>query len=297
MNVVVEAHAKINLSLAVGPLRDDGYHEIDTLFQTVTLCDTVELAPLNAGAVELVVVEGDVPRGPDNLAWQAAEAVMERTGCPGVRIRLTKRIPVAAGLGGGSADAAAVLVGMNVLHKISADTSFLLSLAAGIGSDVPFLVEGGTARGRGRGELLQRLPVWDECALVLVTPRIAISARDAYDWARIGLTEEDLFTRLNCSGIQKGGAGLSAAPLFNDLEAGVVAAHPEVGAVRAALLEAGALRARMSGSGPTVFGLAGSKEDAGRIVSRLGARDWTIHVVEPIDAGCLVTGSVTGGRV
>lgn len=289
MGLVVAAPAKINLSLSVGPVRPDGFHEIDTIFQAVSLFDTVSLSPRADTAVELAVEAPGVPSDGTNLAHRAAEALMGETGCPGVSIGLRKRIPVAAGLGGGSSDAAAVLVGMNALHHVGMGRKRLRAVAARIGSDVAFFISGGTARGRGRGELIERLPSWAGGWLVLATPRIAVSARDAYDWARIRLTEGDLFTRLNCSGIQNGRLRLDEQMLFNDLETGVVAAHPEVEAAREALLEEGASCARMSGSGPTVFGLAGERENAERIASRLGARDWTIHVVEPIDAGCRVT--------
>lgn len=289
MDVVVAAPAKINLSLSVGPTRPDGFHEIDTIFQTVSLFDTVRLSPRAGAEVELTVEHPGVPSDATNLAYRAAEALIDETGCPGVSIGLDKRIPVAAGLGGGSADAAAVLVGMNALHRLGLGLERLEGVAATIGSDVPFFLSGGTARGRGRGEVIEVLPPWGGGWLVLATPRIAVSARDAYDWARIRLTEGDVFTRLNCSGIQNGRLRLDEEALFNDLETGVVAAHPEVEAAREALLEAGASCARMSGSGPTVFGLAGGRDNAERIASRLRVRDWTIHVVEPIDTGCRVT--------
>ncbi len=287
--VRVEAHAKINLGLAVMARRRDGYHDIDTVFQTVSLADGVTLES-GGGAVSLDVSGIPVPGGAENLACRAAVAVREQRGCPGVRIRLEKRIPVGAGLGGGSADAAAVLVGMNELFKLGLSGADLEKLALSLGSDVPFLIGGGTAHGRGRGEKLEKLPALRGVCFVLVTPGFEVSAGDAYRWARIGLTQRGEFTKLRCSAIQEGNVRGLVQALRNDLEAGVVCVYPEVATVREALLETDVLGAVMSGSGPTVVGIADSEEVAEVVASRLSGRGWTIHVAEPIDAGCRIVG-------
>ena len=286
--VRVEAHAKVNLGLAVVARRGDGYHEIDTVFQTISLSDTVVLE--SGGRLELRVSGLGVRSDRGNLAWRAAETVMERTGCPPVGIALTKRIPVAAGLGGGSADAAAVLAGANELYRLGLGLEDLEQLGAEIGSDVPFLIRGGTARGRGRGERLERVRRLQGVWFVLVTPRSEVSARKAYGKARIGLTATRRLIRLTCSAIQNSDWHALGRALRNDLEAGVVSFCPEVGAARDALRRAGALGVVMSGSGPTVVGLTESEEAAREIASHLSGHDWTIHVVEPIDAGCAITG-------
>jgi 4-diphosphocytidyl-2-C-methyl-D-erythritol kinase len=287
--IVIEAHGKVNLGLAVIARRADGYHEIDTLFQTVSLADTVALRPSGVRGISLRSEGGAVPVGDANLAWRAAAAVIERTGCPGVSIALTKRIPVAAGLGGGSADAAAVLVGMNELFGLGLGLRDLRAVGLGIGSDVPFLVRGGTARATGRGERIEQLPPLRGAWLVLVTPDRAISAASAYSGARIGLTRSREFIRLNRSAIQDGDVRGLAKRLRNDLEAGVVSSCPDVATIEQRLLELGALGAVMSGSGPTVVGVCEGPEAASRLALRLAGRDWRIHVVEPIDAGCRVT--------
>jgi 4-diphosphocytidyl-2-C-methyl-D-erythritol kinase len=270
--------------------RPDGYHDIETLFQSVSLSDTLALAPLEGpGRLSLKLSGIPVPDGADNLAWRAAEAALAEFGCPGVSIDLTKRIPVAAGLGGGSADAAAILVGMDALFDIRAPRDALVGLAAALGSDVPFMLLGGTALGTGRGENLERLPALRGVWFVLATPRFGVSAGDAYRRARIGLTEPISFIRVNCSAIREGDIPTLAKGLRNDLEAGVASACPEVARVKEALLEQGAVAAVMSGSGPTVVGLVEDEPAGQSIASRLAGRGWDIHVVAPIDVGQSVT--------
>jgi 4-diphosphocytidyl-2-C-methyl-D-erythritol kinase len=286
----VEAHAKVNLGLAVLGRRADGYHEIDTVFQTVSLSDSliIRRSAARGPRVAIEVTGLRVPTDERNLAVRAASALADETGCPGVSIALEKRIPVGAGLGGGSADAAAVLVGMNALLDLGLRDEELERLALPIGSDVPFLVRGGTARGRGRGEQLERLPPFAGVWLVLATPPFEVSTREAYDRARIGLTGHQGFIKLICSAIQKGDVRELAAVLRNDLEPGVSAVHPDVGGLKNALVACGALGAVISGSGPTVVGVAAGREDAEGIAGRLGGRGLSIHVVEPVGQGCRV---------
>jgi len=291
----VLVHAKINLGLAVVARRSDGYHEIDTIYQTVSLTDTLELRALPGGAEISVAAAGErVPLDRSNLAWRAAEAVIERTGSPGVSIELAKRIPVAAGLAGGSADAAGVVVGMNELFSLGLGLGDLRDVALSIGSDVPFMIGGGTARGRGRGEVLEQLRPLRGAWFVLVNPGREVAAAEAYRRARIGLTGSQELIRLNRSAIQDGDVPGLARNLRNDLEAGVVLSCPDVAAVKARLEGLGALGTVVSGSGPTVIGVTDSEESATEIATRLSGRDWRIHVVEPIDAGCRITHRESG---
>lgn len=292
-SVRVEAYAKVNLGLAVLDRRADGFHNIETVFQSVSLADSLTLTATAAGDTSLETTGLDVPAGEDNLAWRASALLVARLGCPGARIEMTKRIPVAAGLGGGSADAAAVLAGMNELHGLGLSARELHDLAAELGSDVPFMLDGGSAFGAGRGEVLERLEPLTGVCFVLVTPPFGVSAGEAYEMARIGLTDHAHFIRVNCSAIREGDIPRLAKGLRNDLEAGVVSARPEVGALKREVLAAGAMAAAMSGSGPTVFGMAGSLEEGESIASRLTGRDRMIHVVTPIDVGNRVTRSDT----
>ncbi len=286
----VEAHAKVNLGLRVAGARPDGYHDIETVFQTVSLSDTVFLEASNRG-ISLSCEGIPVPAGPSNLAWQAAAQLMRELAAPAMSITLFKRIPVAAGLGGGSADAAAVLMGGCALFDLEVSDAQLGSLALKIGSDVPFLLRGGTARGLGRGEILESMGPLSGFWLLLVTPLFPIRAKEAYAGVRIGLTRDRCYTKLNSSAIREGELGSLVTALRNDLEPGVISCHPEVGVVKQALLDAGVQAAVMSGSGPTVIGLVRSREEATTLSPHLEGHGWQIHIVEPIDSGCRVEGA------
>ena len=286
--VRLEAYAKVNLGLAVLSRRVDGYHAIDTMFQTVSLSDSLLIEGPHS-EVALKVSGREVDGGEANLAHRAACVLRDASGCAGISIELFKRIPVAAGLGGGSADAAAVLVGANELLGLGLSRPELEALGLQVGSDVPFLVRGGTARGRGRGERLENLPALARVWFVLGTPPVAVRAAEAYQSAGIGLTGSGESIRLCCSAIRNADVGGLAEALSNDLEAGVVSAYPEVAVAKLRLLAAGAIGAVMSGSGPTVVGLAQSEEAARAIASRLVGRGLEIHVAEPIDTGCRIT--------
>lgn len=289
--VTVEAYAKVNLGLAVGKAREDGFHEIETVFQSVSLADTVEIERADqAGPGVTLRVSGlPAPPGQDNLAFAAAEAARDELGAPPVAVGLHKRIPIAAGLGGGSADAAAVLKGVDALFDLRTPLEHLKDMAARLGSDVPFMLQGGTAHGTGRGELTEGLPPLSGVWFVLATPDFGVSAAEAYRTARIGLTGPRSFIRVNCSAIREGDIPALIEGLRNDLEAGVVLARPEVAVVKHALLEAGASAAVMSGSGPTVLGVVRGEEEGRSTASRLAGRGWNINVVAPVGAGQHIT--------
>ncbi|MEJ5186750.1 MAG: 4-(cytidine 5'-diphospho)-2-C-methyl-D-erythritol kinase [Candidatus Geothermincolales bacterium] len=267
--IALEAPAKINIFLKVGERRPDGYHSILTLFQAVDLCDLVEVE-LSSSGVE-IVAEGHVPQGEENLCVRAARA-FERLygGEVGARIRLHKRIPVGAGLGGGSSDAAAVLVGLNLLLGEPLNREDLERAAAEIGSDVPFFLSGGTAEARGRGELLQRLPSARGLLTLLLNPGFSLSTAEVYRE----------FDRLNPSpgplgdipeglkrGLETGDAGLVGKHIRNDL---VEAALELAPVLRPALERLGREGpCGMSGSGPTLFLLSGDEEALVRAGIRL----------------------------
>lgn len=283
----IDACAKVNLGLAVIRRREDGFHDIDTIFQTTSLCDSLRLEGPEPGS-SIVTTGHPVTAGDDNLALRAARLLESAAGCPPVHIELEKRIPVAAGLGGGSSDAAATLLGLNSLFELGLSSQRLELMALELGSDVPFLLSGGTARGRGRGELLTRLPALSGVWLALVTPRAQVSAALGYAHARIGLTQSERSIRLSCSAIQEGRAERLMSLLHNDLEAGVVSCCPDAASARSSLERAGARAVVMSGSGPTVVGLASSEEEALGIASRLTGRDFEIHVAHPTAWGSRV---------
>ncbi len=260
----LKAHAKVNLGLSVLGKRDDGFHGLDTLFARLSLHDTVRLEPVHRG-VELQVGGADLPTDDRNLAFRAAALYLERAG-GGVRLHLHKRIPVAAGLGGGSSDAAAVLRGLAELYPAGVD---LLELAQTLGSDVPFFVRDlPAARGRGRGERLEPVDL-PELHLVLVNPGVAVSAGDAYAAVQTfgtPLEVEALLANLR-SGVKP--------HLFNSLQPGVLGLEPVVGDVLAALRATRLRGVVMSGSGSTCFGLAAKETDAQDVAAAVQAEHAT----------------------
>ena len=265
----VEAPAKVNLFLRVYDARPDGYHELSTLFQAVDLADRVRVG-LGGDAVEIEVHGAELGPAAENLAYRAAARLLAQTGISGgARVVLEKRIPVGAGLGGGSSDAAAVLRGLARLASIPEDDARLRAVGAELGSDVPFFLgRSPLAAGRGRGEVLEAfapLPVAD---LVLVSPPVHVST----GWAYAAL---DTARRARGSSGGPSPRGRPAtwqdvvAEAHNDFQDVVAAAHPEVARALAALGAAGAEVALMSGSGSTCFGLFPERSAAARAAAEL----------------------------
>lgn len=245
--VQVRVPAKLNLDLRVGARRADGYHAVSTVMQAVALFDVVALS--DDVEHRLSVSGFAVPTGPENLALRAAAALPQ--GSP-VHIGLRKRIPPGAGLGGGSADAAAVLVGLNALCRLGLTDDELARIGATLGSDVPFFIRGGRQRATGRGEILEPLPSLAPDPLVIVKPPFGVSTRDAYAW----------FDEIGPGGSD------------NDLEAAVFAHHPELAAAKAELLAAGAPRALMSGSGSALYAVVPSMRKARAAARAFRERGW-----------------------
>ncbi len=277
---MLQAAAKVNLVLEVLGKREDGYHELVTVMQAVDLSDRLTLE--DADVLELRTSAPGVPTDGRNLALRAAAALREAAGVTrGARITLDKRIPVAAGLGGGSTDAAAVLLGLNRLWRLGWPVARLTEVAAGLGMDVPFFLRGGTALATGRGERVA--PVRGRSlGLVLVNPRFAVSTAETYARVTPAAYTDGGYARTLAGGPAARSAAGVAASLYNGLQAAVEAAHPPVGRMRAALLAAGALGAVMSGSGPTVFGVARSYDHARQIRRRVTRGTWDCWAVRTL---------------
>lgn len=266
--VTRNAYAKINLFLRVLGEREDGYHDLESLVVPISLYDTVTCR--EATRLNLSVAGGDpsLSEGPDNLAIVAALALAEESGSlDGADIELEKRIPVAAGLGGGSADAAAVLSALNELWDCGLDDDRLVDLAAQIGSDVPATLAARPVLVSGRGEHVVPIDV-PEMWWVVVPAEFHVRTPDAFRWwdEDGGPTGPDPSTLVDAL---TSGDLLSATPLlFNDLERPVFARHREVAETKWRLLEAGAIAALMCGSGPTVAGLSRNEAEAKDVASR-----------------------------
>ena len=258
--VRAQAQAKINLRLKVLALQESGFHAIETVFLRLDLADSLTVATHHgagisvdvSGAPDLVLASGPADQ---NLALIAATAYCDRSGWhPGVEIRVEKRIPVGAGLGGGSADAAAVLRSLNALAPSPLPGAELLTLAAAIGSDVPFLVGNDVmAVGWGRGERLMSLPPLPPRPVVLAVPPVAVSTKDAYAW--LGRASGDLPAPPSLPGDAFSSWERAASYAENDFAAAVTERHAVIGSIRDSLLARGASVAMLTGSGSAVFGV------------------------------------------
>lgn len=286
MKVVARAHAKINLDLRVLGTRPDGFHELRTVFQAIALCDTLECMP-REGPFLIECDAAGVPLDASNLVWKAAQALWSAARRPGsikdVVIRLHKRIPLQAGLGGGSADAAATLVALAHLWKLSVRPNQMTDVAATLGSDVPFFLAGGTALGLGKGDEVYPLADLPTHFVVLLVPGFGVSSRDAYQWYD---SERDHARALPPEPQHVPGPWPSrAAQMINDLEAPIARHHPEIDQMKTALRRAGALAAAMTGSGSTVFGLFQKRRDALAAVDRLSGTGWRVLLTESLGRG------------
>jgi 4-diphosphocytidyl-2-C-methyl-D-erythritol kinase len=275
LRYAARAHAKVNLDLRVLGTRPDGYHELRTVFQTIELHDTIVCAG-KRGPFGIQCKMPGVPLDETNLVWRAASALWKALGRPGeprdTRVTIDKSIPIAAGLGGGSADAAAALHALSRLWG-GAPLALLRDLAAGIGADVPFFLSGGTALGLGRGEEIYPLVDLPVHWVVIVRPPYGVSTAEAYAWydedRAAGIRESRELQILPVPWPTR------AAQMINDLEPPVVRRHPEIAGLKLALRDAGAVAAAMSGSGSAVFGLFRGRAAAARTIrplSRGGAR-------------------------
>lgn len=276
--MVLCASAKVNLALEVLGKRGDGYHEIATVLQAVDLADRLRLE--TADTLSLHVDDPDLPTDDGNLVMRAARLLQKAAGREaGARIGLTKRIPVAAGLGGGSSDAAATLWGLSRLWKLGWPRARLRELAVELGMDVPFFLGPGRAIATGRGERLAALPGGGGYALVLVNPKVPLSTREVYGRVPAGWHAEPSGTERMVEALRTRNAGTVGAALTNNLERVVEPVLPVIGRMKAALLAAGALGAIMSGSGPTVFGMARSLDHARQIRRRVSRAGWACWAV------------------
>jgi len=267
----VRAFAKINLSLRVVGRRSDGYHDLRTVFQSIALHDTLHVRPA-AGGLTIACSDAACPVGRSNLVWRAAEMVWRvagRRGAPrGAAVRIEKRIPMEAGLGGGSADAAAAVRAFASLWAPALSYDALHRIAVALGADVPFFFEGGTALGLDRGDVLYPLADPPTRWVVVAVPPFGVSTGDAFAWWDAGNTRSPE----------------RAAPQpSNDLQPVVARRHPEIARLVNELAKAGALHSAMSGSGSAVFGLFSSRAAAIRAARRLAAPEVRLLVTKSLN--------------
>lgn len=275
--LTLSANAKINLTLDILGTREDGYHEVAMIMQEISLHDTLSMGKINQGISLTIVIEGQqgtLPADESNLCWKAAALVQKEYNLQeGVEIHLTKRIPMAAGLAGGSADAAAVLKGMNHLFRLGMTEARLCELGARLGSDIPFCIMGGTMLATGRGEVLTRLPSFPRLSVVLAKPPVGVSTAWAYKTYDAGYDGPHPDNEAMLEAIHGGDAHKAADLLCNVLEGVTETEHPVIADYKRLMMEHGAMASMMSGSGPTVFGLVREKQQAWHLADTLKKYD------------------------
>ena len=266
--IQIKARAKINLTIDVIGKRPDGYHEVSMVMQTIDLHDLITLTAADSG-ITVSANRLEVPTGSENLVYKAAELIKPPGFNGGVQIHIEKNIPMAAGLAGGSADAAAVLEGLNQLWELKLTREELMKIGSQIGSDVPFCVLGGTALAEGRGEKLTPLPEAPEIWLVLAKPPVGVSTKDVYGQYNPCNTSRRPDNNAMIRALAKGDKVEIMENLVNVLESVTLHRYPEVAGLKQLMVRSGAQAALMSGSGPTVFGVVPEKAAALEVVQRL----------------------------
>lgn len=273
--LTLPAFAKINLGLRVLGKRPDGYHEIDTILQTISLHDTIQLTVTRERDIVLSCDDRSLTTGAENLVYRAASALQERL-APGrgVRIRLQKRIPVQAGLGGGSSDAAITLLGLAPLWNPNATLPDVLQIAAQLGSDVPFFLCGGTSRARAAGSDLTPLSDAPDQHLLVIKPNPGISTRDAYESLKApsltsALTSVEAKTILSSSGQGENSDIFDYRALQNDFERVALQLEPEIERAKIALMKAGADAVSLAGSGSALVGFFDNGDAQARAIQMI----------------------------
>jgi 4-diphosphocytidyl-2-C-methyl-D-erythritol kinase len=271
-SVKLLSRAKINLTLDVSRLRPDGFHEIDSVVSVIDLCDEIVVTKARRG-IEVAVQSGDAPAGAGNLVYRAAEVFFKEVAIDGgAHFVLRKQVPAQAGLGGGSANAAAAIAALNRIYDTGLSQAEMCAMAARVGSDAALFIIGGTARMRGRGEIVEPLPDAPELDLVMVKPEAGVSTV----WAYAQLDRRDRVCGRGSDraeeAVRSGDRAALLEALANDFDAVLSAAIPEIAQARQALLDAGAKKAVLCGSGSAVFGVFESKDTARRAAKELRAR-------------------------
>lgn len=270
MKIYEKAPAKINLMLDVLYKRPDGFHEVEMVMTMIDLADRLEMSEQSRDTIMITSQAGYIPLDEKNLAFQAARLIKEHYDVrKGVHIHLDKKIPVAAGLAGGSSDAAATLRGLNRLWNLNIPMEELLSLGAELGSDVPFCVTGGSALATGRGEVLKSVPNPPQCWVVVAKPPINVSTAEVYGRLRSDNIKNHPSAVDMVAALEAGNFNEMCQSLGNVLEEVTLKLHPEVQQLKEAMIKLGADGVLMSGSGPTVFGLVAKESKVARIYNGL----------------------------
>lgn len=284
-SISLQANAKINLSLDVTGLREDGYHLVRMIMQAIDLHDDISMEKTDSGKISLTIENSDLPADESNLAYRAAALLKDAFSIKeGVSIKLTKHIPVAAGLAGGSTDCAAVLKGMNTLFELGLSTEELCEYGVKLGADVPFCILGGTALSEGIGEILTSLSPMPDCSIILVKPTAGVSTAKVYhDLDQIKDPQHPNIDG-QLAALEESSLSSVCEHMENILEYVTIPMLPVIREIKQDMLSTGAIRSLMSGSGPTVFGIYTDKEEAQEALTKLQEKypDYRCILTKPI---------------
>ncbi|WP_058485859.1 4-(cytidine 5'-diphospho)-2-C-methyl-D-erythritol kinase [Defluviitalea phaphyphila] len=271
--IELKARAKINLTLDVIGKREDGYHDVEMIMQTVNLCDHVTIRKMKAPGIILKTDFKWLPEDERNLAYKAAKEMVKTYGIKeGILIELKKRIPIAAGLAGGSSDAAAVFVGINKLFNLKLSKKELMDLGVKLGADIPYCILRGTVLAEGIGEKLTKLPPMPFCYVVIAKPPISVSTAYVYKNLNLEKLSSHPDTKKMIQAIKNKDLYNISNNLGNVLESVTIKKYPIINDIKKTMIEYGAMGALMSGSGPSVFGLFKTKKEAQNL-----AKEFKLH--------------------
>lgn len=276
------APAKINLFLHVLRKRPDGYHDLASFMQKVTLCDELTFSPRpTSSGITVLCPDSDLPASEDNLIYRAAKTLFSYVNCqPGIEINLIKKIPIAAGLGGGSSDAATTLISLNDIFGFHLTKKELMKIGTKLGADVPFFIFGNCALAEGIGDKLKSWEKLPKLNIVLINPRFSLSTKTVYENLNLRLTKE----RINYSIPRFFTVSDILREMHNDLETVSLRMHPELADIKQVLLRNGALGAMMSGSGPTIFGIFTDEDTAKKAAEAIKrfSPQWLVFFVQSL---------------
>lgn len=275
----LKAPAKVNYLLDVIRRRPDGYHELRMVMQRINLCDEISITLTDSPTLAVTCGRNGVPDGPDNIAWKAARTMLDISGSKiGANITITKNIPVAAGLGGGSSDAASVLMGLNELLKLSLTDNQLMDIGVTLGADVPFFIFKKTALAEGIGDKLSAMPVMPKVWILVINPGVHVST--AWVYRSLELTNQKVLSTLP----QFYRTAEDICSIFNnDLESVTIPAFPVIADIKKLMIQHGSTGSMMSGSGSTVFGIFSNKTEAENAAKQItSGTDWYTAVVESL---------------
>ena len=271
--IELKALGKINLGLDVLGRRENGYHDVRMVMQTLYLYDNVTLIKKEEPGIEIESNLYFLPKDSGNIAWKAANLLMEEFNIPGgIKIILNKYIPVAAGMAGGSSNAAAVLYGMNKMYKLGLSQQELMDRGVKLGADVPYCIMRGTVLAEGIGEILSPLPTMPKCQILIAKPPVSVSTKAIYEAIDSKEIEDHPDIDGIIEGLKKQDLNKIASSMGNVLEKVTIDMHPEIALNKNCILENGALGAMMSGSGPTVFGIFRSRRAAQEAYEKVKAQ-------------------------